>query len=425
MAPGISIKKQRGAVLLVLLTIVVLGAATLLVSKLGRYNSFLAQDQDSMESLAEAKTALIGWAASHPDSPGLLPFPDRNDDGNYDGESDCPASPVANTHLTGQLPRFGDANIAGSVCSDTREGVGTLPLDGANERLWYAVSSNLVEGSGLDINSNLRSEPNNWLNVYDNSGNLLTNRAAAVIMAPGAILGAQARPASPAAPNVNAYLESATVGGPTYNNADLDLDFVAAQPGAGFNDRLIYITIDELMDRVEQVVSRRLQRDVQSCIDAYAAASNGKYPWAAELNGAAAPDYDSDHGAIFGRIPETLSVDVNPPPPPNPDPDMQLIWGCHTLLPYWNSWRELFFYRIDIGYQPSGAAPACAPCLTLDGVGGSRSVVMMAGGMLGLQQRSTNADKGNINNYLEGDNANGDTVFENQPASATFNDRVY
>ncbi len=49
---------------------------------------------------------------------------------------------------------------------------------------------------------------------------------------------------------------------------------------------------------------------------------------------------------------------------------------------------------------------------------------MLAGPPLLGQQRTTDADKGDISNYLEGDNSDGDSVFENQQISASFNDRV-
>ena len=40
-----------------------------------------------MHTLGEAKAALIAWAVSHPNYPGQMPFPDRNDDpSGYDGK---------------------------------------------------------------------------------------------------------------------------------------------------------------------------------------------------------------------------------------------------------------------------------------------------------------------------------------------------
>jgi len=51
-------------------------------------------------------------------------------------------------------------------------------------------------------------------------------------------------------------------------------------------------------------------------------------------------------------------------------------------------------------------------------------MMMLAGPPLVGQQRTTSADKGDVTNYLEFDNSNGDSVFENQAISTNFNDRV-
>ncbi|HEC15713.1 MAG TPA: hypothetical protein ENI99_03940 [Sedimenticola sp.] len=418
MKSGPGCRKQRGAALLVLLTIMVLGAATLLVTQLNHFSGFWVRDRHSMQALAQAKAALIGWAVSHPLQPGLLPFPDRNGDGDYDGNSDCPATVDLST-LTGRLPGLGYP----APCVNPQGGLGVNPLDGSGEPLWYSVSSNLVYDGGYPvINSDLRDEPDNWITVIDGSGNLLSDRVAAVIIAPGGVLGGQSRGGG--APAVDNYLDSATVGGTTYSNSDLDLNFIAAQPSGSFNDRLIYITIDELLDQVERVVARRIDQLVRPCLTAYAAASGGKYPWAAQLDGSAPPDYTGDFGSNLGRLPETLNIDVSPG---SPDGAMQASWNCHTVLPYWSSWRELVFYEVAADYQPGSTATCGSACLTLDGVGGKPFVIMLAGGALAGpgQQRSDNMQKGDIANYLEADNADGDLVFENGTASSTFNDQAF
>ena len=62
MRPIVGKKRQSGAVLLVLLTIVVLGAASLLVTKLGKYNNLLHRDQQTVKVLGEVIEALKGYA---------------------------------------------------------------------------------------------------------------------------------------------------------------------------------------------------------------------------------------------------------------------------------------------------------------------------------------------------------------------------
>ena len=491
--------RQQGAALLVLLTILVLGALTLVVNSLNHNTHWYdRRNAQTTEALTLAKQALLGWAASHPQRPGLLPFPDRNDvDNNYDGASDCP-SPVNNTHLLGRLP------WSDYPCVDPRAGVDVRVFDAAGEPLWYAVSHNLVYDGGYPaINSFTRDITTDWITVIDNRGNVMSDRVAAVIISPGRVLTGQDR--SAAAPGPANYLDSVTIGSTTYNNADFDQVFVAAQRDDSFNDTLIYITIEELLP----LLNRRVVREASQCLTAYAAVSNGKFSWAAELDGSAAPDYTGDVDATFGRIPDTPLTDIpgggggggstpaqcsaalnvlqNPPctnsphanpclnalttyascsncnvivppivndiltHPPctnnpghnacvtanaaqatcsggggGPDPDMQTTWepaDCFSSKPYWDDWKEEMLYQIAPGFQP-GSSPACPDCLTLDGTSDLHALVISAGIPLTAvsQARNTNAQKGDLTNYLEGENADNDYDFHYQTSNDSFND---
>jgi len=257
-------KRQSGAVLLVLLIVIVLGAASLLVSKLGKLNTFLQRDQRTMIALAEAKAALLGWSVAHPVRSGLMPFPDRNGDGLYDGMGDCTAVITIN-NLIGRLPRFNDdLTTFPPPCDDTQHGLGQLPLDGSDEVLWIAVSPKLAyddadsDGDGDPypiIDSALLTLPNsNWFRLFDSSGVLLSERVAVVIIAPGSPVQGQQRTG---AAGIEHYLDSITIGATTYSNADLNRDFIAADPEGGFNDRLVTITIDELLNQVDAVQTLR------------------------------------------------------------------------------------------------------------------------------------------------------------------------
>jgi hypothetical protein len=257
-------KRQSGAVLLVLLIVIVLGAASLLVSKLGKLNTFLQRDQHTMIALAEAKSALLGWSVAHPVRSGLMPFSDRSSDGLYDGMSDCTAVITIN-NLIGRLPRFNDdLTTFPPPCDDTQQGLGLLPSDGAGEVLWVAVSPKLVydnadsDGDGDPypvIDATLLALPNsNWFRLFDASGALLSERVAVVIIAPGSPVDGQQRIG---AAGIGHYLDSVTIGATTYSNADLSRDFIAADPGVNFNDRLVTITIDELLNQVDVVQTLR------------------------------------------------------------------------------------------------------------------------------------------------------------------------
>ncbi|MCF6282438.1 MAG: hypothetical protein L3J28_09545 [Candidatus Polarisedimenticolaceae bacterium] len=247
-------KRQEGAVLLVMLTIVILGAASMLVSKLGKFNHFLKRDQQTMMVLAEAKSSLMGWSVSRlvPDHPGLMPFPDRDGD----GVSNCPAigSSVTASDLIGQLPRYN--GVTG--CSGT-QGLGVLPLDSASERLWYVVSPNLVYDVENDIYPNiddkLRNETANWLQVMSPDGSTLSDTVAVVIFSPAVALQGQNRAGLIATAN---YLERYTTSPPgsmVVDNANPnDRTYIAGNPNDAsnrFNDRLVYITVAELLAQVD------------------------------------------------------------------------------------------------------------------------------------------------------------------------------
>ncbi len=413
------IKKQRGAAVLVLLTILVLGTATLLVSQLNQLNSRFEHHQQSDQSLQMAKESLMGWALSYAQRPGLMPVPDLRSDNNYDGESDCPLGAINATHLLGRLPWRSYLNAPpNAYCSSSRGGVGTQLIDSAAESLWYAVSANLLySGTYPTINSDTANLGAGWITVRNAQGNVISNRVAAVVIAPGAALPGQIR--AVAAPATANYLDNVTIGAINYNNADLDLDFIAADESDTFNDRLVYITIDELMAQVE----RKVGATIRACLDAYAAVSGNKYAWAAPLNGAAPPSYAGLFNTPFGRIPTTPNIEATPGVN---DGAMQTSWqpaNCFSSLSYWPDWRESVFYQVAAAYAP-GSAAACPTCLTLSGNGSYRAMIIIGGTALAGQPRVTNTDKGNIANYLEGDNADGDNDFENQPGSAMFNDRA-
>ncbi len=310
--PGVHRRAQRGAALLVILTILVLLTSAILLDQLSAsVQPSPSRDPGSVEQLARAKEALIAWAASHPDTPGLLPFPDRNDDAtaNYDGAADCVApGAIAPGHLLGSFPIRGEqggcaANIPMSMDVE----------DSAGERLWYAVSQNLVRGGGGGpVNPDIRDlGAHPWITVRDALGNVILDPdtglalpIAAVIIAPGAALPGQDR--SAAAPAATHFLDSLVVGANTYLNSDADgcsdvacgtpgEEFIInanPQPGDNFNDRLVYITVEELMRAVED----RVIGEAANALKAYRSSNPGDYyPWMSTFS-----DPRSPQGAATG-----------------------------------------------------------------------------------------------------------------------------
>ena len=280
--------RQQGAALLVMLILLITGGAYLLVSQLNRASGRIEADRKTSEALAKAKEVLIAWAVGYgaatgnTTTPGMLPYPDRRNDGQYDGWSDCPlvvAAPSA-ALLLGKIPQVG----LKSPCSIPWTPLNLDVVDGAGEVLWYAVSRNLVSALGVApvINPGIMDNPPfPWLVVRDQSGTILNNRVAFVLIAPGPPLPGQDRtvPPPPALPPTPAqFLESIGL----VSNADFDgtydspapcvpntappmcEDFVMSEPWPSatsptFNDRVLYVTIDELMPLIEKRVAREVR----------------------------------------------------------------------------------------------------------------------------------------------------------------------
>ena len=274
-------RRQSGVALLAFSVLLAIVSVGLVVDKLTtRTSGNTARERNSSEVLAQVKADLIAWSVSHPTEPGRLPWPDRNGDGNYDGTSDCVTTGFVNGHLLGRLPHAGDVTPCEAAT------MGGYREDSYGEPLWYAVSRNLLWNRGQGsadppINPGLQdggaSYP--WLTVRDQNGNVLSNRVAAVIIAPGPVVGNQARGAT--APNPNQFLDSVTVGATTYDNSDADLDFIVYPDSRktpsntdAFNDQLVYITIDELMRPVE----KRVLGDAAVALQNYRD-NRGRFPW--------------------------------------------------------------------------------------------------------------------------------------------------
>ena len=319
------INKQKGAVVILMAFIIGLGVLVFLLNSFDPQRVRLEQDKKTMQSLNAAKQALIAWAVSHPYYPGQFPYPDRREvvSPNYDGKSDCPPSNTAflvpNSYalLIGQLP------IAGQdlPCENPSQGFGEDFRDAQGNRLWYGVSRNLVHhyeflladpNSNPIINPSIMSSPSYpWLKILDRNGQLISDRVAAVIIAPGNALNGQNR--AGVAPTVNQYLDSFIVGGTSFSNTDYtkpDEDFVIGQDSREvseldtsvvkpyyFNDRLVFITIDELMN----ALNNRANVEASNLLMKYRN-KNSQFPHAADL-GSALNNHISSGASTKGMLP--------------------------------------------------------------------------------------------------------------------------
>lgn len=419
--------KQYGMALVMLLFVVALGVLSLIFAVLEPNMLSQERDQRTADVLSQAKLSLIGWAVSHPQYPGILPFPDRNSDGNYDGSSDCintAITPIAYSHLIGKLPY----NNQTAPCVGVGFGLAIAQRGNDGEDLWYAVSRNLIRttaGGGPVINPSIINAPAfPWLVVRNKDGQVVSDRVAAVIIAPGAPVGNQDRAGGLA--GAVAYLDTVVIAGVPYSNADYTIpneDFIIGehmrhvspahpvyQQPYQFNDRLVYITIDELMLALE----RRVAREAADAMRTYYVASslvpeNRFYPYAATLG-----DVNSlcEEGLLEGLLPVSNAASTCT----HPNPGLN--------LPAWvtdNNWQSYLYYLISSNC--SYATPGCAAgTITVGNQANINALLISTGSTIGVQNRPSN----NIADYLDSaENTNGDLVFDGigTPLSAVYNDQ--
>jgi hypothetical protein len=291
-----SLHRQRGAALLIIVVLMVIGAIAMFVAALNSSNPQISRNKVTADALAKAKAALIGYAASDANHPGELPCPDVDGDGqltmtvDYSGSS-C-ASPI------GRLPW---------------KTLGIPELrDGAGEDLWYAVAKNFWAMGTPVINSDTQGD----LTVKDvTSGSTIASQLVAIVFAPGSPLAGQDRSSTAAnctttnnaslAANLCAsnYLEdtnpAATFNVFTATGTAINTGYKTGAASSSFNDQAIFITHDQLLAPVEM----RIAREAKQCLDNYEMDSNNsnhRYPWAARDDDSS---YTGKNDTLFGRIP--------------------------------------------------------------------------------------------------------------------------
>jgi hypothetical protein len=432
--------QQRGAAFLLSVFILAIVGVSAFVATTRGSEGQIDRERITAAALAEAKAALIGYAAgvalTGPERPGDMPCPDRDND----GDADPPCASEATS--LGRLPWR------------------TLGLpdlrDGSGERLWYAVSAAFrnnprsncaAPAAATCLNSDsrgtltVRLRDDTVLADGANPDPFVPSGAIAVIIAPGALLTRQgaAQPQvracdvgkecnssgrclltpptdTPTCNPVN-YLDVATAG-----SAEDNADFIEASAN-GFimgpvrvgadeivNDRIAMVTYRDLMPLLE----RRVVREVRNCLDQYASTSNDRYPWAADTTlSATSNDFRDVTSLRAGRLPDTMD-NTNT----SSGTAMNDSWpvGCPIAVGnWWTNWKLHVFYAVADSFKPDSTAPVspCLGCLTIDTVNGlvpdARYFVTTAGLRLrnvnGGQPRDTAGDRSNPANYLEGENS--------------------
>lgn len=248
---------QRGAALIVMMTVIVMGIAWYTVGALGKaVRSTADREIRTGAALSAARRALLDYVAAQaaqPDTtiPGRLPCPE-------------PLSAAA-----------GSEGIAAGCSDNTATYVGRLPWrtlgvdqirDGDGELLWYVL------GRGF------RQSPINFGSRDEIELDGVDRQAVAMIIAPGAALNTTSEAGTPPAncPRVNqqprsvtapfdpaAFLECGRATTPAPGN---EPQYKTDKTSPWTNDRIVTITAAELMDAIAGPVGDRLQRQVAALL---------------------------------------------------------------------------------------------------------------------------------------------------------------
>jgi hypothetical protein len=253
-------KRQRGAALLALLAVIMLGASWLLVSKLNAASGMAQAAYRTRNAvvLNRAKQALIGYVAAQASKAGE----------NRPGAFPCPEAAAD----------FDDPANEGTISYPcTLPKVGRFPwkslgldklVDASGEPLWYVVSAGWAAANTV-INSN---------SVGQLTVDGVANDSVALIIAPGPAFYApasttttgctawnQVRPTS-GTPDWRNYLECENADSPadstfvTFHSPNVDPVTKVITPV--FNDQVVRITVADIMPALEAAIANRIEREI-------------------------------------------------------------------------------------------------------------------------------------------------------------------
>lgn len=396
-------RTRQGGMALILAALVALVAGALLLFHAGASPS--RRDEATARALAQAREALLGYAADRPVGPevgpGFLPCPDLDDDGW--------AEPICGSLAgdRGQEQRLGRLPWKTLGLADLRDGHG--------ERLWYAVSTRykglLNCAASAACVDHTPASALGTITVRDSSaavthdGTLLDPQrggAVAVVISPGPPLarltadGAREQLRSCAAGDCDAngrcvteppwraarcdpanYLDRAPAERSGEDNADFHDRSDAMRPrntngfiqgpvqaggATAVNDRLLAIGHGDVMPRV----MRRVALEVAQCLASYASRPEnaGRLP-------RPEPACSSGEPAPFGRVPDAWLAE-------GPGMRERCTLGA-TQPAWWTSWKPFVFYAPAAGYAAPSPAAGCAdPGACIDLVDGEGHTIATA-----------------------------------------------
>lgn len=426
-------QRQRGAALMVMLVILIIGATAMLLNSLNAMKPRLERDKITANALSQAKEALIGYAAKDSNRPGELPCPDVDGDGQITTAGDLDPGPICKQFI-GYLPW---------------KTLGLPELrDGSNSKLWYAISQNFYAGNTVPLNSDT-------LGTLTVTGSTSANNVVAIVFAPGTNINGQSRS------EIKTIACSTTMSTVAESLCATNyLDGINANPSPAaapntiytstnisdiFNDQLLVITPIDIFRVVEKRVAITVANALNdffcgignpaSGVGCVSAGGNRYYPSPANFN-----DVDCLGITAISSVPVLGSGCVSAatnygriPASGVPSWDSTSILRGTIGTGNWfqsNGWRELIFYAV---------APACTNG-TIDCVGGpvsfltlnnplgttQKAIVIATGSALSTtlpaQAHSSPAAKTTLSNYLEDENLIPlDNIYTNS-ASSPFND---
>ncbi len=289
---GANFRKQTGVSLLIVFVVLIFGASSYLLLSFDLNKRELEKNQKTMQALNEAKLAIIGWSVKHK-NPGTLPCPE-------------------DVTLVGT---FNEGNSR-ATCNEVNP-IGRLPWktlgigdirDGNGDKLWYAISSGF------------RSKPINLNTSATLSVNSQASRVVAITFSAGSPLTSQKRINQT---DIAQYLDLSNVNGvPT---------FLMGKAKEDFNDRLLFVTKDDLFN----AVSMRVLGDIRGTagqgglVDFYF--KNGFYPYA---------DSNGDGQA------DSMSLNGNPSYEGVVGRDLAFVSDIKTMLKD-NGWPVFISYQMN------------------------------------------------------------------------------
>ncbi len=418
---------QRGIALLIFVIVLVLASLTYFLSGLSVEDIKLHQKKTTVQSLQQAKQALLAYAATYSEL-------DADGDGNADfpGEFGFLPCPDYNNGLAEGLEDNGNcgATAISKLGYLPWRTLGIAPFkDEGGACLLYAVSGEYKnDESAAPTNKSLMlNEDSNGMFQVANVANIPVaginpdERLVAIIFSPGESLPGQARDVTAGTlcnkeyilnpGDFSAYLDAAGLvnnsnlqGGADTLDAFLHAISGSDQLAAPYNDTFVTITRRELWGAVisrpdfsvnADSVMRRQTQALAMCLAAYGNNSvNRKLPRPVDIDFAGG-DYrvdgnysDSAAASFLGRYPHTVddSDTILAGNAPNGAQSTLFDKGfCDALaVPggldinlntgieaegymLWKNWKDHFFYAVSDYYAPTGAADTGAPSCNGDG----------------------------------------------------------